>query len=466
MTDSTSATPTTSTPGSIDFGIGPKLISAGIPKPGLMTRIVGSLVDERDLLAAMIVKVVGAVTSFGATFVIASRYGAETVGLYAIFTQTMTTFSMFAVFGNELHIVRAVAGNMALNHESRARELVVRGATSVAWLALLFAAGFVVTAILGFDLFLDPTLLSLVAIGLLANAALVYCAAVIRGLHRVVASQLIQTMGSFAMLALAVGLWFIPVSAPVLILSLAYTAATIISALVAFALVLKPALRWKNSTASYAPEVVESQFQFGLISSINFANVWVLLTAMGFLVGKAEAGVFRVCFQFLSLILMLIQTYHSTLSPQFAKLTAIGDFRGAGRLLRRSQILQTIICGVPALVVAVFAERILAIMGPEFVQGAATLRIMAIGTGVTAMFGAGGPLLTMSRRETTVLWLSIASFASVTTIVAIFAPTLGLLAAAIALTVSSSIRLVGSWWVARRWLAAKLAEGAGEANSG
>lgn len=431
--------------------------AAGNVWHGLQGRLKRLAKAQASYIFTILIKITAAVASFGVTFLIAGRFGAETVGIYALFTQTLVTFSMFVVFGNEHHVVRAVATNMALGQPERARVLVRRGARSVIGVGLLFAAGFASAGMFPVDAVLPRDLMWLAAIGVLGNAVIIYGAGVIRGVHRTMTSQLLLSCVPAVMLLLAAAAYLVPMPEPAQALPAAFTAATLLTAGVTGALVWRLVSRWPRMAEPFVREPGDGQVMFGLISSLNYASIWTLLVLVGWLFDTAQVGVFRVCVQFSTLIMMVIQTYHGVISPQFARLNALGDYAAIRRMLIQSQIVQGALCGAPVLVVLVFAEQLLGIMGEEFVVGAGVLRMLALSALIASLCGAGGPLLIMSGKERTSLALALAGFVAAVLFLLVSAEWIGLEAAGFAVVVSNFIRFVGSWFYAERWLNKRMA---------
>jgi len=415
------------------------------------------LSGQLPAMIALGVKIAGAVASFGATFLIAAEFGATIVGVYALFTQTLLAFSMFAVFGNDHVIVRGVAGNLANGRELSARRVAARCAVSTFSVAVCFSIACVLLGQMGVTFGIDSELFSPLAIGLVANAALVLGAALLRGTHRVVLSQALTGFVAAAMLVFALCLPYLDLGDPRFALPVAYTIAAVIAGVLACAVALRIGSSWTRDQEAGGDPNTHGQFKLGAISTLNFAVGWIVLVFVGLLFGEAEAGVFRVCMQFNTLLLMVIFTYHSTLSPEYAKRYSLGDYKGMKSLLRQSQLVLAILCGLPALLIFIFAKEVLAIMGDEFIQGETTLRLLIFAALIVALTGSAGALLNMSGREVAVLRVTV--LGAVTHLICLFAGAvwLGLEAAAASYVVAFAIKYVTTYVIADRWLARRIA---------
>jgi O-antigen/teichoic acid export membrane protein len=85
--------------------------------------------------------------------------------------------------------------------------------------------------------------------------------------------------------------------------------------------------------------------------------------------------------------------------PKFAELYRKGDLDGIRDTMRASVRVCLLPAGGSLLVILLFARPIMGLFGPEFVEGASVLRILAIGQFVNAATGPVGLLLTMTGNE-------------------------------------------------------------------
>lgn len=412
---------------------------------------------QTSALVALVVKILGAVASFGVTFLIAAEFGAEVIGVYALFTQTIVALSMFAVFGNDQVIVRGVAGSLATGHEAAAKRIVLRATQTTMMIAGPFALLSLAIPPLGLSLGFPDDLSLALALGMLANAGLVLGAALLRGTHRVVVSQFFGNLVALIMCVSSIMLPLVEIDDPATVLSLAYTFVVVLTAGLCLLLALRIVLSWTNKGPDDAEVVNGGQFQLGAISTLNFAVGWAILVSVGLLFGQEEAGVFRVCLQFNTLLLMIIFTYNGTISPAYAKLYALGDYHGMRRLLIQSQIVLTVLCALPAVIILIFAGDILSLMGEEFRSGATTLRLLILAAICVAIAGSGGSLLNMAGQERIMLQITVVGAIAQIALVAVGAATLGMEAAAWSYLLSFALRFWAAYFVAQRYISQQIA---------
>ena len=422
-------------------------------------RIVNLDRGQIPALAAILVKVVGAFASFGVTFLIAAEFGAKVVGTYALFTQTLLAFSMFAVFGNDHVIVRGVAANLAKGRLGSAKRAAIRCLRSTLLVAAGIAIGCLALGYFGVSFGFAASLFVPLAIGLCANAILVLSTGFLRGVHRVILGQVLTGFIAVLMLVFVLALPNVELGAPEKVLPIAYSVAAVLAAGLGTVVALRIAWPWPNQVEDEDDPVAHNQFKLGAISTLNFAVGWIVLLTVGLFFGEEEAGVFRVCMQFNTLLMMVIYTYQGTLAPTYAKHYALKDFAGMRRLLLQSQIVLSLICGLPALIALIFAPQILGIMGEEFTEGAFTLRVLILAALSVAISGSGGALLNMSGREGLILNVTLAGGIIQIALVVIGAGFVGLEAAAVSYFIAFAIRSAAAYWLAQRYLSQQWANG-------
>ena len=136
--------------------------------------------------------------------------------------------------------------------------------------------------------------------------------------------------------------------------------------------------------------------------AVNLGNM-VLRRAdiliVGYFAGSAAAGIYGICVFATELLALPLQTIGILFAPQVSRLRARGDTAALTRYVRRMARLS----GGAALAIAVpvwlFAEPILALVGPEYVSGAAALRILLLGQVIRAALGNVNLLSMMTGGE-------------------------------------------------------------------
>jgi O-antigen/teichoic acid export membrane protein len=360
-------------------------------------RAIGLLNRNRSALAALIVRGAGVVAGFGLTFLIARWFGAEANGVYALVTQSAIFLSVVAVGGLDLAVVREFSRSVALG-QPLARRAIWGVLIQTTALALLLGG-----AVLVFEPVLVPRLIGKVAI---ADLGLILAVLILlRALMRIIAA-ILRSQSQFSR-GQAIELFLLPVATIVLLFvwgAKERQIDTILHASVLAAglvVALGAVLSFRGSSGSAGSVTVSQKMLFvgalpmwGMAIAQNLAD-WFGLVSVNYWAGTAEAGIYRVGSQFASVLPIVALSLQGTFTARIA--TAIHAERRdeMAHLARTATMLALLIFGPIALVLFLFAEPILAAFGPEFVSGAATLRVLVIGSLLVAGFGIAGQVLVM-----------------------------------------------------------------------
>lgn len=150
-----------------------------------------------------------------------------------------------------------------------------------------------------------------------------------------------------------------------------------------------------------------SNFPFWVtsVSAAIFTNVDVLIVAA--LLGPESAGLYFAANRIAQAPGFFQQSYNVVVSPIFAEHAAAGETAA----LRRATLQATILIFLPTIALsfalAVFAEQILAIFGPDFRAASTALQILLAARVLNVAFGPADLLLPMSGHERIAMWISI-----------------------------------------------------------
>jgi len=420
--------------------------------PRLVLREVKS---QGPMLAAMVIRIAAAAATFAATFIVARAYGAVVTGEYALFTQTVLTLAMFAIFGNDKLVVRRIAGNLADERRDLARLSYTHALKQVAMAALGLAVLLVAASPWADFIGISAALIPICAFSVVLYALMQMTATALRGAHQLVQSQALLALQPAMCLVLTVAVIYLWKGPPAVGLALSYGVAALMTTMLAFFLVRRLMNGWPRAQQKHPDDGRTNSLIFGLTIGIDVATGWLVLSLTAVLLSLADAGIFRVCLQFMLAVWMVVTTYEGMISPQLASLFRSGDLDGARRTLNRSIAFLLLVAGTPLLVIGIFAEPLLGLMGDEFREGATALRILAVGQIATLASGGAGALISMSGHEAYSLKLAIISFVVVIAAMVLLTPYFGIDGGACALALMYAIRNLGSLVYARRILAAK-----------
>jgi O-antigen/teichoic acid export membrane protein len=136
---------------------------------------------------------------------------------------------------------------------------------------------------------------------------------------------------------------------------------------------------------------------------------------IGWLMTAADAGVYVVACNVAELVLFPFLAVSSIVAPAFATHHARGEQPELAAFMRTTTLTTlagSLLIGIPLFILA---PRILAMFGPEFVEGVGAARILMVGICLRAVIGPSHLMLTMTGHERQALWgLGCAAGANVT----------------------------------------------------
>lgn len=159
-----------------------------------------------------------------------------------------------------------------------------------------------------------------------------------------------------------------------------------------------------------------------------------------------QVAIFAVCLKLALVTGFAVQLVQQMVLPDAADAYARGDARSVRAHITRANVMSTSICAVAAVVVAAAGRPILALFGDGFVDGHACLALLALSQVFRAATGPAAHVLTFAGAERSSIVVCAASLAVLAASNAALAPTLGLVGAAAAVTITTVL------WSA--WLAA------------
>lgn len=396
------------------------------------------------MLIAFALKGVAAVASFAFNWLIARHFGAHGVGQFALALTTMVLTSTIAIAGLDTILVRTVAIERARNQSGAARTAVRKIVTHVLPVALVLGAALffgrdlvatyvakepLIAPMIGAMAFCIPIL----AMSKLASSGL-------RGVDRIGISQAVDgpigTMTAAILFGVAIllGVAHSPLL-PAVLYCLCWGMATALGWFV----FLKDVRRWGAPTPFDEP-----LWRAGLpvvCSTLSLLFVdWFVMLQLSSVRTVAEAGLFRVAFQIVATLNLIVAASESILSPVIAESFARGD------KYRISRISQLTVVGMmaaasPILLAVLFAPHFLmGLFGPDFTAGATALQILAVGQAFNLLTGPGGSILIMTKHERWLLAYAVMSAGMAAALSFLLIPKYGVNGAAIAVSASIVFR--------------------------
>jgi O-antigen/teichoic acid export membrane protein len=393
---------------------------------------------------AFFFKIGGAGFSFLLGLIVARKFGAQGSGVFALANTIAVMAMTISMFGLDYRSVQAVAANRATHDWGQLRSWI----KTVNHLTLTAA---VVTGAIMW-LFSDRIAVLLGGTRSLGFAiAILGLALPAMTLSKIFSSYLLGS--GHPLLANLVDPFLVPVSTVILIaclpigsvtdIMMLYGVAAYACAVIAVTLWVRQVNRFEKAPAQLiVGDALNKSFPIYLTVLGGFATGWITTLFVGAAGTEAEAGVFRVATQFMTVLSLLGQAVDLGMSPQLSALHATGKLHEIARAGRRIVAIVLLAGGVPSLLLFVFAEWALSLFGPEFVEGALSLRILIAGQIVVFALGPVGSVMVMTGLERLSLLNSLIGTVIVVTASIILIPRYGMNGAAIANVLTASIRLI------------------------
>ena len=344
-----------------------------------------------------------AVASFVLNWLIAQRFGASGVGLFGVAQTTALLGSTLALMGLEYVTVRQVAKHLKLGLTGEARRTLFAALRQTTLTSLLLGGGLLLFSEpfardvleqreVGRFLAVMAFAVPIVALAKIASAAL-------RGSGHVFASQAIDGPIGTGLTALVLAaLIFTGEARDPLLPAVLYVGFGLLATGIAWVILMREVRRWAPQSGT-APALVRMGAPILAIAMSQMFVDWfalMVLTAQG---DPAQAGLFRIAYQIVSVLNLLNVASEGILAPVIAQAHAVGDKARIATLMARSSALLVGLAS-PLLLVCFFAPTfILGLFGSEFAGAALALQILTAGQLVNLALGPIGGVLVMTHNE-------------------------------------------------------------------
>lgn len=388
-----------------------------------------------------------ALLNLGLIWLVTRQVGA---GLAGVFFGAIALFQVVAIassLGIDTGLVKWISGRRDAEHYHRSRLLVV-AVTPV--LVVSGAAGltvFVAAPLLGEALgggSLTPaatTIVRWLAPFVPAAALLTVFVGATRGYltmrPTVVAERLLRPALQLGLAAIAVGL-----SRDDRALALAWGLPYLIALAVAWVWARRldrsdptprrPARSWRDEIAPFWRFTLPRSLTVTLRVSLQ----WLDVVIVAMLATPEDAAVYTVATRLLQFGLLTAFSIGQAIEPRLGTALAAGDSDRTRQLFQVSTVWQILLTWPFYIMIALFAEAVLSVFGPEFGGGAAAIAIMTAGVLVGAAAGPVDVLLIMAGKSTWSLANTGAALATNLILNLALIPVLGITGAALAWTVS------------------------------
>lgn len=359
-------------------------------------RFASKYAEHRDIFfasaLAFVVRILGAIAGFVATFFIARELGAVESGYYFLAFSVISILAAVSRLGMDNTVIRFIGGGAQKGVMEKA--LLASGLFS---LSVSFALYFF-ASILSERVFAKPELTPVfrsVSLGVLGMALFSLAANALQALHRVTASIFILNICVNLMLIASLLSGVVGNAAQ---LASFYSAAALANVIVGivFFYYLKPKasggiIQWKVIWASCLP--------LWAVTIMSQLVQWSGQFIAGAYVGSELVAQLAVAQRTAMLASFVLVAVNLVVAPRFAALHRKGDSAG----LEILALMSVKLIGLMALpvigVMLLFPNWLMGFFGDDFSDGARLLQILAVGQFVNAITGSVGYLLMMSGHE-------------------------------------------------------------------
>ena len=406
---------------------------------------------------ALLLRVVGALLSFGLNVAIARVLGPEQAGIYFLALTIVVMASVLSRMGLDNAMLRMVAAGADQKNWGVVQTVYRHGmrAASIASVLILIALALAadLLSVQVFDKPLLATPLRVMALAILPVSLVYLNSESLRGLKRIRDSQLLLNVaipGLTLPLLLIMGPVWQGFGA-----ALAYTVATSVVALAGLmlwrkvcppiteAVGAKEEKETKRTLFGAAPSL------FG-ISLLSLIMTSAATLALGVWASSEDVAVFSIADRLAMLTGFTLLAVNAISAPKFAALHHRGDRDALNALARSSTQLMAVTATPVLLLLLLFPEWILGFFGPSFTTGSTLLRVLMIGQLVSVLTGSVGYLLMMTGHEAGLRNLLFVSTGLCIVSLIIFVPLWGAMGAALSVTLTTTFRALVSVVVLER----------------
>lgn len=400
----------------------------------LATRLMGLGRHHFQSVAALAVRGLSVLAGFALSFVIGHRFGPDATGTYALITQSAIFLSVVAVGGLDLAVVRQFSSVIARQQQLSAATL-----QRVVGLSICFAAAIIVGLLIGGPATLHwavggalPTGgLAILCLLLWSRAMTRIGSAVLRSQKRYILGQSVEVLMIPTLVLGIIALGLVNGIDSILWLTAAVSVAVAICAIAASFVGTSRASDAIN--LPIRPMIRIALPLWGVAIALNVAD-WYGLVVVANMSGIYDAGIYRIAMQFGTSFAIVSMGLFSVFSPQISVAWARQDRPAVARLGRTATRLSALFTIPPAIIMIIFAEHILRLIGPEFIAAASMLRIIVAGQIIYTITGPAGLVLAMTGHERVNLSITLTSTISLFILVPLSAKYLGVVGVALSVS--------------------------------
>jgi O-antigen/teichoic acid export membrane protein len=380
------------------------LLMSSVIERGFDLVHVGEHMQEvvRGATTGFLLKVAALGLGFGFNILLARLVGAEGAGIYYLAFNVLSMAKIVGVFGLDNALVRFVAAGASQRKWREVRGVYRQGLwlavciSVVATSLIIVAASWISRVVFSEPSLTDP--LRLMSLAVCPFVVTFVIAGALQGLKRIKESMIVNgvgvPLGGILMLPILAGSFDVRGAV------VAHVLATVLTVVAGLWLWRREVPRSKGRDGNFDTGLlVATAWPLFWLSVMNFVMRNADTTLLGIWTDSTEIGIYSVAKRVANLVGFTLVAVNSILAPKFSALHAQSRHESLERLARNTLKLMTLLGVLSVLPLMAFPKLVLSLFGTDFTQGAAVLRILAIGQFVSVATGSGGYLLLMTGHE-------------------------------------------------------------------
>jgi O-antigen/teichoic acid export membrane protein len=349
-------------------------------------------------MASTVIKMMGALSSYFLSFLIAQKYGAEGNGVFALFMTYTVILSTFFYLGLDLFLVREISSLKSVEKYGEIKKLY-----NTIWRLYLFPlCGMLGLVIFFLYFFLQNNIYLFIVLGLVLNVIVDLNSAVLQGLKKVELYSFFTQFSKYLITVLLL-LFFFTGGNPDMILT-SYIISLFVNALFSFLVIAgfftKIQSRVETTTISFSLSIIFKRSKAFFFSSIIIITlVWVDFVFIDFFLSKDDAGIYSVALKIATIISFSFTAFNAFLAPRISELHTSSNLSELQKILTHNFLITSPMIILPFVGILIFNKELLGIFGNEFQSGTTVLLWLAIGQFINSIFGPVSFLLQMTNHQ-------------------------------------------------------------------
>jgi len=350
-------------------------------------------------LASTGIKVLGALSSYVLSYLIAKKFGAEGNGVFVIFMTYTVILSTFFYLGLDFFLVKQISILMKQKNYLEIEKLYKKILYNY-----IFPV-FIILVIAGILLYcyFAKTIVLMVACGVIVNVFIDINSAVFRGMKMAEwYSFFIQFSKHFITVVLF--LLLILSDEPESFL-LVYLSSLVINGVLSFLVLIKSFNKFPKTDTSIVTKddslisILKRSREFFFTSIIIITMAWIDFILIDLFLDQTSAGIYSVALKLSTLISFGFTAFNAFLAPKISEIYSEGSIKKLQKVLSQNFVMTFPMLLVPFLGILFFNEQLLSFFGSEFKSGWIILLFLAGGQFINSVFGPVSLLLQMTNYQ-------------------------------------------------------------------